>query len=244
MIEAYFREIKAGLDRMIEWETEKIKEASQRMAQTIEGNGIIHVFGCGHSHMMAEEVFYRAGGLASVNPILVEPLMLHEGAVRSSVLEKKEGYGTKIVEEQHIEEKDLFIVVSTSGRNSVPIDAALSARAKGCFVIALTSFHYSTLESRHKDHKHLFQCVDLAINNHVEQGDAVMKHADLSVPFASISSIVNIAILNSVCAQAIALVAENGGTPPIFLSGNIDHSDEHNQALINRYKERIPLLKY
>jgi uncharacterized phosphosugar-binding protein len=241
MIEAYFRQVKEGLNKILSTEAEKLEEASKNVAQAITDNGVIHIFGCGHSHMMAEEAFYRAGGLVPVNPILFEPLMLHEGALRSSKLERQEEYGNHILKDYQITDKDIFFVVSTSGRNPVPIDVANTAKDKGCFVIALTSFEYSKLGSRHKSGKHLSESVNLAINTQVEVGDAVMKHKLVKSPFTSVSSIHNIAIMNAIFAQAIVLVAENGGNPPIFLSGNVDNADEHNLNLINSYKEKIPL---
>lgn len=243
MIEAYFRQIKEGLDHILAFEKEKIEQASEKIAQTVEEDGVIHIFGCGHSHMMAEEVFYRSGGLAAVNPILVEPLMLHEGAVQSSRLERTNNYGLQIINKHNISQRDVVIVVSTSGRNPVPIDVALAAKEVGSFVLALTSFKYTTLASRHISGKHLLESVDLAINNHVEMGDAVMKHENVTVPFTPVSSIYNMTILNAIFAQAIAHIADRGGNPPVFLSGNIDHADEHNLKLIDLYKEKIPLLK-
>ncbi len=242
MIEAYFRQVNEGLEYIVENEFENIESAAKKVTESITRNGIIHVFGCGHSHIMAEELFFRAGGLACVNPILVEPIMLHEGAVRSSEYERSEEFGLHLLDEYHITPNDVLIVVSTSGRNPVPIDVALRAKEKGCFVIALTSFHYSNLLSRHKSGKHLSEIADIAINNHVELGDAVLSHRNIAIPFSPVSSIYNMTILHAMISNAIVLLTENGGSPPIFLSGNIDHADEHNRQLIELYKEKIPLL--
>ncbi|GAA0356481.1 SIS domain-containing protein [Bacillus horti] len=243
MIKEYFNHIHTGLETILKEEAEKIKEAAQTIAQTVANKGLIYVFGCGHSHMIAEEIFYRAGGLAPVNPIFTESLMLHEGAVRSSTLEKMAGYGEHVLNEHRLSSADILIVVSTSGRNPVPIDVAITAQKAGCFVVALTSFHYTKLQSRHQSGKHLSDYADLAINNHVVLGDAVMEHERVTVPFAPVSTIYNMVLINSIVAQAIAYIAENGDQPPIFLSGNLDHSEEHNLQLITAYKDKIPLLK-
>jgi len=242
MIGEYFRHVQQGLDQILLQEIDSLRLAASKVAETIRRDGIIHLFGCGHSHMMAEELFYRAGGLACIHPVFVEPLMLHEGATRASQLEREDGLGEQIVRDLDICKRDLFIVISTSGRNSVPIDVALSAKKKGCFVLGLTSFDYRNLESRHKSGLHLADAVDLAIHNHVPRGDAALTHKDVITPFSPVSSIYNIAILHSIFAQAIVELAEERENPPIFVSGNVDGADQHNRQLVNMYQERIPLL--
>lgn len=242
MIETYFEEVKRGLDNIQSIEVERMALASEKIANAIEKNGIIHIFGCGHSHMLAEEAFYRAGGLAAINPILIEPLMLHEGAVKSSKLEKTNDYAREFIEKQNISQHDVMIVVSTSGRNPVPIDVALAAKEKGCFVLGISSLAYTHFTSRHKNGLYLSDVVDLVINNHVEVGDAVLKHEKVDIPFSPVSTIYNTTILNAIFAQAIAEIADHGGTPPIFLSGNIDNAEQHNIKQVDLYQSRIPLL--
>jgi uncharacterized phosphosugar-binding protein len=243
MISNYFNKIKKDLDQIYINEKDQLEKAANQVALAIMNNGVIHVFGCGHSHMMAEELFYRAGGLVPVNPILIEPLMLHEGAVRSSQFERKEGYIPSIFRQENISHNDVVIIVSTSGRNPVPIDAALTAKEMGSFVIGLTSFEYVTMDSRHSNQKHLSECVDLAINNHVPKGDAVLSHQEIEVPFTSVSTIYNAAILNAIMSKAIEEMVTNSFQPPLFLSGNVNNADEHNAQLIEKYGGRIPLLK-
>lgn len=241
MFDAYFQEIKKLLASIEHDEKEAIKLAAVKIAECIQNDGIVHVFGCGHSHMFAEEVFYRSGGLAAINPILIEDLMLHHGAVRSSEMENKHNFAYEFMAHTTIQQKDVVIVVSTSGRNPVPIDVAMIAKKQGAFVIAITSLNYAkTQKSRHQSGKFLSQAVDLSINNHIEVGDALMRHDLVSVPFGSASSVIGLAIMNGIMIEAIQIMAENDFDPPIFKSNNIDGAKEHNQQLINKYKDRIP----
>ena len=94
---------------------EKIMIAARLAAQTMLADGLIYVFGCGHSHILAEETFYRAGGLACVSPVFYEPLMLHESAAESSRLEKQAGLAAQVLSGLHLEKRDLMICISTSG---------------------------------------------------------------------------------------------------------------------------------
>ncbi|WP_078578778.1 SIS domain-containing protein [Salipaludibacillus agaradhaerens] len=239
----YIDEMIHRLENLKNKQGRSLKNVGRKLAERVENGGIVHLFGAGHSHMLAEEVFYRAGGLVPVNPILEESLMLHEGAVRSSMLEKKAGYAATFLSDTSIQPEDAVIVISTSGRNPVPIDVALYAKQVGCYVVAITSTAYkSHVSSRHESGQHLCEIVEDVLHNLSPVGDTTLTHDRVNVPFASGSTVIGAAIINSVFAEAIVHLAEKGIEPPVFLSGNIDHAEEHNQSLINKYQKRIPLL--
>ncbi|MGE6754201.1 SIS domain-containing protein [Rossellomorea sp. NPDC071047] len=243
MISTYFEKIQEKLHVVQTEEAEKMAKLAQKISSSIQQDGIIQLFGCGHSHILGEEVFYRAGGLVPINPILIEPLMLHEGAVRSSQLERAKGYAGEFMHAQDIQPHDVVIVLSTSGKNPVPIEVALHAKERNAYVVSISSFDYVKKEtSRHSSGKFLSEVVDLAINNHSVVGDAVMTDPRVSVPFSPSSTVIGAAILNSVMAGAIENMVEDGFEPPIFISGNVDGADDHNEGLIEKYRKRIPLL--
>lgn len=243
MLKSYFKQVQEQLELVEQKETQAMRLAAKQVATAIQSGGIIQLFGCGHSHMLAEEVFYRAGGLVPIKPIFVEPLMLHEGAVRSSQFERQTDYATTFLNEQDFQANDVVVVVSTSGRNPVPIDVALAARQKGAFVIGITAPSYAESQaSRHQTGNYLFNSVDLVVNNHSAIGDAVLEYPEVDVRFGPTSTVVGATILNAIFAEAIKEMADAGFSPPIFLSGNIDGADEHNRQLIDVYSERISLL--
>ncbi|ALS76434.1 hypothetical protein AUC31_15045 [Planococcus rifietoensis] len=243
MLNDYFKRVQERLELVEKQERPAMLVAADKVSAAIQAGGIVQLFGCGHSHILTEEVFYRAGGLVPVKPIFVEPLMLHEGAVRSSQLERENGYASGFLEEQDFRPGDVVFVISTSGRNPVPVDAALAAREKGAFVIGITSLDYSRSQaSRHNTGKYLFDAVDLVIDNHSVSGDAILSYEHVEVPFGPTSTVVGATMLNAIFAEAIKLMADSGFAPPIFLSGNIDGADAHNMRLIEKYRERISLL--
>ncbi|MGM0754289.1 MAG: SIS domain-containing protein [Bacillota bacterium] len=243
MISTYFEKIQEKLHIVQSNEVDKMTVLAGKISSAIQQDGIIQLFGCGHSHILSEEVFYRAGGLVPINPILIEPLMLHEGAVRSSQLERAEEYAGDFMNAQDIQSHDVVIVLSTSGKNPVPIDVALLAKEKGAYVVSISAFDYVEKEtSRHPSGKFLSEVVDLAINNHSVVGDAVLTDDRVAVPFSPSSTVIGAAILNGVMAGAIQNMLEEGFEPPIFISGNVDGADDHNEGLIEKYRKRIPLL--
>ena len=244
MFKDYFKRLKDLMEAVEKDEEDNIKKAANVVADCIQRDGLVHVFGCGHSHMIAEELFYRAGGLVPINPILIEELMLHRGAVRSSVLEKTNDFAETFIATSKIKPGDVVIVVSTSGRNPVPIDVAEFSKKQGATVIAITSPSYAKSQpSRHKSGKHLYHSVDISIDNHIEIGDALMQETSSSISYGSGSTIISMAIANGIVVEAVKIMLGNNFSPPIFKSGNIDGSEEYNKILIKKYKDRIPMLE-
>ncbi|RSL32177.1 sugar isomerase domain-containing protein [Salibacterium salarium] len=239
----YIDQIQKLLDSLKTSQHENIETAINKASNSIAKDGIIHVFGSGHSHILSEEVFFRAGGLAPINPLFEESLMLHHGAVQASMNERKRDYMDEFLRHIPFRNSDILIVISTSGRNPVPIDVAQYGKEQGLFVIGITSVEYSKSQaSRHESGMRLYDCVDLVLDNLSKKGDALLTHSGVSEPYAASSTIVGGVIMQSLIAGVIENLADNDITPPIFLSGNVDGADEHNQRLVEKYKDRIPLL--
>lgn len=243
VFESYIQQVQQRLERLQHEGATGIKQAAQKIAASISAGGIVHIFGCGHSHLLGEEVFYRAGGLAPVRVIFHEPLMLHEGAVTSSTLERKNDYAQTFMKNEEIASKDVVIVASTSGKNPVPIDVAHHARQTGAYVIGITSSAYKDESSRHHSGKLLYQVVDLVLDNYVEKGDAMMTHPEAEVSYGSASTVIGVTIMNSIMIEATTLLIDQGMTPPpVFISGNVNGADKHNEKLVKTFQSRIPLL--
>jgi uncharacterized phosphosugar-binding protein len=219
---AYLRVATATLEAIAEKQLTAIHTAAGWIADTISQGGLLFITGSGHSHMLAEEVFYRAGGLIAVNPILDPALMLHESALRSSVLERLEGLADIHIEDAGLSENDILVVVSNSGRNAFPIEAALAGKRIGCRVIALTSLQHSKqVHSRHSSGKRLFELADLVLDTCVGYGDAAIELPEPGVKVGPLSTVAGAAILNAVVAQATQVMVAQGHKPQVFVSANL-----------------------
>ena len=234
IFDSYYEKTVAVLERIRTTQREKIAQAAAMAQRTIEAGGIIYIFGCGHSHLIALDNFYRAGGLCNVCPILDESLMLHDGAAKSSKLEKMPGLAENILERYCLTEKDCLFVVSTSGKNAVPVEMAKAAVARGIPTVAVVSGAYFADPG-----EKLYRCADLYIDNCVPHGDAVMELPGCDAPMGSVSTAASAFILQSVLLEAAAGAAKNGVKPPIYMSGNIAGGAEFNKALIREYMPRI-----
>ena len=167
-IDVYIDVIEKLLARLKSEEKPNIEKAAQMIATAMQNDKWLYVFGSGHSHMMAEEFFYRAGGLMRVYPIMEPTLMLHEGAIKSTQAERQSGTAKKILDNYPIDLGDVLIVASNSGRNAVPIEMAIEAKKIGVSVVALTSLNHSkAVTSRHSSGKRLFELADIVIDNKI-----------------------------------------------------------------------------
>lgn len=235
----FVNEIVHHIDIIAKEETRSIAQAAEWIADSISNDGLLHLFGCGHSHLLVEDFFYRAGGMVPVNAILETSIMLHEGAVKSSKVERMTGYARLILDNYNVKPDEVLIVISNSGINSLPVEMALSAKEKGMKVVAICSSAYFNDETRHPSGKRLSDIADLVIDNHMPHGDALVEIPSSSVRMASGSTVAGSVILNMIMTTVAEKLIERGIEPPIYVSGNVPGGFERNQVYINRYKERI-----
>ncbi len=232
------------LEEIRQKEGEAIEKAAQVIASAIQAGHLVYAFGPTHAGILAQELFYRAGGLVPVNPILPPGLTTEVRPVTlTSRLERLPGYGAQIIAESPIEAGDVFIVHSVSGRNAAVVEAAQAARARGAFVIALTSLEYSrSVQPRQPGMPRLFETADLVLDDHAPAGDALVPLPGLAQRVGPVSTVTGAAILNAVVVRVAELLLERGGDPPIFLSANLDGGDEHNRRWLEHYRGRLTYL--
>ena len=224
-------------------EQEPILAAGVAIADSIQAGGMIHTFGTGHSHLLAEELFYRAGGLARVNPILIPELMLHVSASRSTDFERSEGLAAEILQKHAVTVGDVVLIVSNSGGNRVTTDMARLAKSRGGVVIALTSLRHATSSrARQGGGPRLHELADIVLDNHGVVGDAIVRLPGMDSSVAPTSTVVGAALLQAVVAEAVAVLLERGVDAEIFRSSNTDGGDEVNAVLVQRYSTKVEAL--
>lgn len=232
----YLTKIREIIGDIEKYEYEKIIMAAKMVADTLENDGFLYVFGTGHSHMLAEELFYRAGGLVRIYPILEESLMFHNGAVKSSEAERLDGYAHVILKNTPIKKGDTIIICSNSGRNAVPVEMAVACRDMGVKVIALTNMEHTTkVSARNKIGKRLYEVADIVLDNHGCLGDASIPCPPLGKNICPTSSIAGILILQMIAAQTVEELLARGIYPECYLSSNVDNGEKTNQDYYTKY---------
>lgn len=244
MVEEYYDAVTRMLGGVMQTQLAGIREAGRLGAAAIRRGGLIHTFGTGHSHMLAEELFARAGGLVLVNAIFEPSLMLHEGPQRSGSLERLPGYAEQVLATEPLSEGDLLIIISNSGRNAVPVEAAMYARGRGLKVVAVTSVaHSQSQPPNHGSGKRLFELADVVLDNGGAPGDAVVEVPGSAVRACATSTVVGGFIMQAIAAAVVEELAAAGEPVPILQSGNVEGSKAQNQALRAQYGERLQKIR-
>ena len=239
MYHTYLHTIESLLEGIVTTQEAALEHAAGMLCDTLLGDGLIYLFGCGHSHIMAEEGFYRAGGLGAVYPMLQSDLMLHEGAVKSSSLERKAELAQEIILRYPMTKNDTLIVFSNSGVNGLPVEMARLATGMGVKTIGVCSGAYGEDASRHPMGLHLADAVNLSIDTGAPHGDASYPVGDNGAAMGPVSTIACCFILNSLLARAAEMAIARGGDPAIYVSGNIAGGRERNESVIARYRHRV-----
>ncbi|MTI47121.1 sugar isomerase domain-containing protein [Sporosalibacterium faouarense] len=242
--EVFFKEAYKILDELKETQMEKIKEASYILTESISRDGVIHIFGSGHSKAFAMELVYRAGGLVPMHRVTLDDLALKGDLSAEDLLdpqiERDPENAHKLWNLYEIHPQDAFIIVSNSGRNGTIVEFASMVKEKNMPLIVVTSIaHSKDTVSRHNSGKKLYELGDVVIDNCGPKGDALIPVEGLRMKACSISSITGAFIAQGLTAETINNFKEKGVTPPVFISANVDGGDQHNDALRAKYEGRI-----
>lgn len=241
LISEYFDQVKKILREVETSETEKILLSANIIASRLCDGKVLHVFGSGHSHILAEEISRRAGGLVCINPILDIDYTLMGGApTKGRRLERLEGFASAILDSYQLLKDEVIIIISQSGINVASVDAALFAKKLGLHVICLTSLdHSASSNSRHSSGKRLFEVSDIVIDNHVPIGDAVIQINEGLPKVSPLSTVIGSAILQALIAHVAQKMVECGCKDvPIWASANTEGGDEYNRRISHLYPIR------
>jgi uncharacterized phosphosugar-binding protein len=217
----------------------QLEPAIAAVVAAVQADRLVYVFGTGHSHLLALDLHYRAGGPAYVVPVLDERLMLHQGAMASTDRERMSGAAAEALSRYPLVAGDVVIIISNSGVNAAPVEAADLAKSLGASVIALTSRAYSEAAARGRPT--LASRADIVIDNALPPGDALVALPASGLKAGPGSTAVGAAILQALFAEAAARLAV-AGVPLIFLSANMPGAAENNRELVARYGPRNPHL--
>jgi uncharacterized phosphosugar-binding protein len=230
------------LRRVRDEEASSVEAAGNLLADTVTSGGRLFAFGAGHSSLAAQDVVYRAGGLALMNLLAVPGVVGVDvmPATLGSALERVDGLASAVLDCSPLRAGDALVIISLSGRNALPVEMAMAARALGVKVIGVTSVAYaSETRSRHSSGTYLKDHCDVVLDSKIAIGDAELTLDTVPAPFAPASTVVTAAILQAVMATAAGALADQGIEPPLLRSGNVDGGHEWNARVFEKYGERI-----
>lgn len=240
---AYLRQVAVFIERAELQAGTTIPAAAEIIAAAIAAGRVLRVFGASHAGILAQDLFYRSGGLVAIDPILPGGLMLNERPVtRTSHLERLPGYADVILKESPLGPGDVLLVISVSGRNAVGVEMASIARESGATVVALTNLEYSRSVTARSGAKRLYEVADIVIDLPGVRGDAAVTLEGVANPVGPTSTAVGSAILQGLMVEVVRQLQLRGFDPPVLLSGNLDGADEQNARLLELYRQRLSYL--
>lgn len=228
------------LDHIVSDQTAEFDAARDSIVAALAADRLIYATGSGHSHLIPAEAFFRAGGIAAIQPIFDPALMLHISASQSSLVERETGRAEAIIAGYNVGPGDVVFIASNSGRNAYPIEMAMAAKARGATTIALTSMQHSQqVSSRHPSGKRLFELTDIVLDNGAAYGDASLEVGPNGHAMAPTSTISGAFIINAVIAEAVEVLTKRNFPVDIFQSSNGQGGETSSDATVHRWQARI-----
>lgn len=242
--ENYFTTMQEVVQKVLDTQEENIMAAAQILADTTEKGGIIYGFGTGHSHLVTDDAFWRAATPANYCALLEQSATGSFEITKSYHVENTYGIGALIVDYHRITPNDCMIIISNSGNNIAPVDAAIRAKEKGIPVIAITAVEYSKyLKTKHKDGVKLKDVADVVLDNCSLIGDAAVDIENFEMKVGSTSTIPNVFLQNAILVQMVELLVQKGIDPDVYYNGHMafmkPECADHNDKLVDKYFYRI-----
>lgn len=237
------RRMTAAMERVVASQAVAIREAAGLVVEAFDDDGIIQVFGTGHSRSIALEIAGRAGGLVPANALSIKDLVMYGDTAPAAILdptvERDPALAQQILDLAETHPADVFVIASNSGRNGSVVELARLVKERGHRVIAVTSMeHTRQVESGHASGQRLFEVADVVIDNCGVLGDA-----SLPLPgggaVAATSSLTGVLIAQMLVAEICGQLIARGREVPVLISANVPGGDEHNERLNRRYGNRL-----
>ena len=242
LIGDYTTQVTALLQEIAKDEEEKILQAAELLSDTVVAGKLINIYGAGgHSAIAAMEIFWRAGGIAQINPLFPAGTNIVSANPTTA---KIEGFAPYILNFYDVYKDDVLILVNFYGLNITAVDVAIEAQKRGVKLITVNAHKFAQKVPknfiwRHSTKKNINDFADIAIDNHVPYPDAILEIPGVEEKVAPTATTLTCFTLNLIMAETIRLIKEKGVTPEIWRSNNIPGCDEHNKPIHDKYRHRI-----
>jgi uncharacterized phosphosugar-binding protein len=221
-----------------------IETASQWSADAIGSDGLVHLFGTGHSRIPVEEMFPRYGSYPGFNPIVELSMTNHtqvvgaNGQRQAMFIERIPGLAEVILSNFRFGAHDVMVVFSASGLTAVPVEMARGAKARGLRVVAVTSVAQSlAAEPEPAAGARLLEVADLVLDVCSPQADASVRIPGLESPVGPLSTVGAVAIVNAIKSRTAELLVERGAMPPVISRASAVGAERAQELFNQAYRE-------
>lgn len=232
------------LNRIWDTQSANIEKVSAVMADCIIRDGLVHLFGSGHSVLPVQDMFPRYGAYPGFHPLMDMRLMwtnvIGSGGAKGLLwLERREGYASVLFENQPIRSGDVMLVFSHGGLNAAGIEVLLESKKRGLTTVAITSLdNYRRRQATHSSGQKLADVADHVIDNCMPAEDALVSIKGWKAPVAAGSTVSTVTIAMAIIAQVASELAAKGHNPPVFVSPNVQGIPPDNNDRVYEAYER------
>ena len=240
LAEKYIDHVYELLDEIKEYNLENIGKAADLITDSVESGHTLYAWGGPHSSLPVQDIYERAGGLAIVNCVIAPGLTYEVNPIKVGMyLERIEGYGKFFFGKIDAEKGDVFILVSTSGRNPFPIEMAMEAKKAGLKTIGITSMKYTTtVESRHSSGKKMYEFCDVVLDNRADPGEGFIEYEGVPHKIGPTSGWAGIVLLQSLMVEVAQKMADKGITPPVRCAGNMPGQEDYREKIFEMLRRK------
>jgi uncharacterized phosphosugar-binding protein len=233
-IDTYFKAVAELQHRVLDAQRSLLSAVAKTMADCILAGGKIFVFGTGHSHMLAEEGYARAGGLLSVVPIFYTALMLHESIPMEAKVERTPGLAGDLLDRAGIKAGEVLFVYSNSGVNHLPVEMALEAKKRGITTVTVGSVAFAKVAPLSGIGRRLAEICDYAIDNGGVPGDGIVSIPGMEWKVGPTSTVMGATIWNALVVETTLRLAAAKGDAPVGVSFNMPGYADYQKELAKK----------
>lgn len=233
------------LSRIEATQAASLRRAGELFAETIAADRLIHVYGGGgHTCLPVGELFFRAGGLACINPLIDASLSPFTQALKYLQFERTLNYGSALIRYYDLQPGDVVLVFHNIGFNAATIDACEEIKKSGGRIVAVASSHWQNEcpadhPIRHPNGKNLFDYAEIAIDDLNPVGDAVFRAEGFHAPVAPTSNLGDFYIAQRLVIETVEACVRRGIAPPVWCSANTPEGDALNRGWLKHYGPRV-----
>lgn len=240
---AYFEAVAAILERVSATQGPAIEAAAQACAEAIASDHLAHVFGCGHSRILVEELWPRYGSFPGFHPIVELSLTAYHqvaganGQRQAMFLENVPGFADRIARNFTLRPADAMIAISSGGTSVVTVEMAEIAKAQGLTVVAITGVEHSALATPKPGSRRLMEVADIVLDTCTPVGDAAITLDGMEAPVGPTTTVVGAAIVNALKVRTAELLLERGVVPKVLPSSLVVGAEASERAFEAAYDE-------
>jgi uncharacterized phosphosugar-binding protein len=238
----FFSVAREVINKIEKTQVDNLRQVADLYARCIAADGLVHLWGGGHSAMGVQETFPRIGSIVGFHPMVELPITYYTNVIGTSglrqalFLERVSGYAESVLENYEFGKDDCLAVISSTGINNVAIEIALGAKRRGMPVVAITSLaHQAKTVSRHPSGRKLGDVADFVIDNCTPPGDASIHVEGCDYPTSSTSSLAVVTIVQTLNAMVAERLVKLGHKPLILASPHFVENEKESQHNIEDY---------